>query len=422
MKIKKSALIFVSIVILFNIALMIFYFGFFIYPNIKEETIKFQDKINNNVIELVDNFKDNESVLDAIKKYQRNHSSSLYIEDEEGKVIYNNADIWDIRSNYYISRLVNIDGTSYLIKLFEPGSADIFKSMNSFALFEIFVVCVIISILFLVTRFKLLKPIENIQTSIKNYKFGIRPKKNKEKTELDLIQNEFVDLVDSLEDEKNNQRRIISSISHDIRTPITSVLGYSEMLNNSKVDKKTRDKYINIIYRKALSLKELSDEFEDYLYQNNNYINLEKITLFYLKEKLELDFKIDLSNKNIDLKVNFKNLNDEIYIDINKMKRVFSNIIGNSVRYMTDGGIIEISGNKLNNFYQFEISDNGSGTKEDLQKIFDPLFTTDKSRKVSGLGLSICKEIIELHGGIISAYNNDLGGLTIRFTIRNNII
>ena len=421
MKIKKTAFIFVLAIIIFNIALIVFYFRLFIYPRIKEETNKFQNKVNDNIIELIDDFDESDSIIDAIKKYQKDHSSSLYIEDEDGRIIYNNADIWDIRTNYYISRLVNIDGTSYLIKLFEPGSLDIFKSINSLAFFEIMVVLIIISIIFLVTRFKLLKPIENVQKSIKNYKFGIKPKKIKEKTELDLIQNEFVDLVDSLEDEKSNQRRIISSISHDIKTPITSIIGYSDRIINSKLDKKTKDKYINIIYQKALVLKDLSDEFEDYLYEKNSSLNVECVRLSDLKDMINLDYKIDLNDKNIDLVLDFKNINDFIYIDINKIKRVFSNIIGNSVRYIDGDGIINISVKKIKDYYQFDVSDNGSGTKEDLSKIFEPLYTTDKSRKISGLGLSICKEIVTSHGGIISAYNNEMGGLTIRFTINNKI-
>ena len=66
---------------------------------------------------------------------------------------------------------------------------------------------------------------------------------------------------------------------------------------------------------------------------------------------------------------------------------------------------------------KFEIADNGTGCKEDLVKTFDPLYTTDKSRKISGLGLSICKEIIESHNGTIKAMNNKLGGFSIIFTI-----
>ena len=422
MKIKKISIIFITILIIINIIFVSIFFKFYIYPEIKEGTITFQNNISNNILELVNNIEDNTNIKEAIKKYQNNHKSSIYIEDEDGKIIYNNADIWDMKMNYYISKLVNINGTTYLIKLFEPTKLNSYDLINNYIIFEIIVVFGIVIILFIALRIKLLKPINNIQNSINNYKFGIKPKKSRNKSELDLIQNDFVDLVESLEKEKENNKMIISSISHDVKTPITSILGYSELLKNTKLDKKTRDKYINIIYSKALQLKDLSNEFEEYLYENNHYINFEKIKLSDLKEKLELDYKIDLSDKKIDLKINLNKINDYIYIDINKMKRVFSNIISNSVRYMPNGGIIKICGNKLNNYYQFEISDNGTGTKEDLQKIFDPLFTTDKSRKVSGLGLSICKEIIELHGGIISAYNNDCGGLTIRFTINNNKI
>ena len=78
--------------------------------------------------------------------------------------------------------------------------------------------------------------------------------------------------------------------------------------------------------------------------------------------------------------------------------------------------IININEQKFDKI-KFEIADNGTGCKEDLQKIFEPLYTTDKSRKISGLGLSICKEIVESHKGTIKAENNKLGGFSIIFTI-----
>ena len=74
------------------------------------------------------------------------------------------------------------------------------------------------------------------------------------------------------------------------------------------------------------------------------------------------------------------------------------------------------------NYYEFIISDNAGGVREEnINKIFEPLFTTDPSRKISGLGLSICKEIIEIHKGNIYAKNNEIGGLSIYFTINKNI-
>lgn len=422
MKTKKIYIFILLIIIVVYLISVFCYFKYFINPQIKNTTMNIQERINSNIIELIDYLDKSDSIHDAIKNYQKNHSSSIYIEDEDGKVIYNNANIWDIKMNYYISRIINIDGTSYIIKLFEPGKWNVISAINNFVIFEFLVMFLILFIVFMSIRLKLLKPIERIQKAIKNYKFGIKPKKNHSKSELDIIENEFVDLVDSLEREKENQNLIISSISHDIRTPITSILGYSELLINSKLDSKVKKKYIDIIYQKALSLKEISDDFEDYLYENSNDLNLSMIKIIDLKERILLDYKVDLSDKHIDLIINFNDLNEYINIDINKIKRVFSNIISNSVRYINNNGKIIIDGKKIKDYYQFEISDNGTGTKEDLNKIFEPLFTTDKSRKISGLGLSICKEIIIKHGGSITAYNNDLGGLTIRFTIKNNNI
>ena len=108
--------------------------------------------------------------------------------------------------------------------------------------------------------------------------------------------------------------------------------------------------------------------------------------------------------------------NERINIDVLKIKRVFSNIISNSIKYVPKKGIIHISIQKKNNFIEFFVADNGTGVdKENIDKIFDPFFTTDTSRKISGLGLSICKEFIEIHGGSIKATNHN--GLVIHFKL-----
>lgn len=422
MRIKKIAIIFVTIIVIMNILLVCGYFKYYMYPQMKSETINIQNKINGNLVELINDLEKTDTIDAAIKLYQKNHKSSIYIENADGKIVYNNSDIWDNKLNYYMSKIVTINGSPYLIKLFEPKNWDIFNSINHFIVFEVLVVIAIIFIMYEATHTKLIRPLDKIQTSIKNYKFGIKPKRVENNDEFDEIQNNFVDLVDSLEEEKNNQRRIITSISHDIKTPVTSILGYSDRLIQANLDEKTREKYINIIYQKALSLKEITDDFEDYLYENNNNtLKLEKVKLSDLKKYIEIDYMIDLKDKGISLKLEFKNLKNYILIDLTKIKRVFSNIISNSVRYLKNGGVIIISCELVDDYYQFEISDNGIGTnEEDIKKIFIPLFTTDKSRKISGLGLSICKEIIEMHQGSISAYNNSLGGLTIKFTIKNN--
>jgi len=107
-------------------------------------------------------------------------------------------------------------------------------------------------------------------------------------------------------------------------------------------------------------------------------------------------------------------------VDLPKWKRIFSNIITNSLRHFSrKRKILHISiMEQKEGVIVFEIADNGSGCKEDIEHIFDPFFTTDQGRKISGLGLSICKEIIESHNVTIKAVNNKLNGLSIIFTIK----
>ena len=104
------------------------------------------------------------------------------------------------------------------------------------------------------------------------------------------------------------------------------------------------------------------------------------------------------------------------------MRRVFGNIIGNSVKNMKkDYKKIEINfkDDKENIF--ISIADNGCGVDDkDIKKIFEALYTSDKSRNVAGLGLSICKSVIEGHGGKIYAKNNSYGGLTIMIALKHN--
>jgi signal transduction histidine kinase len=164
-------------------------------------------------------------------------------------------------------------------------------------------------------------------------------------------------------------------------------------------------------------MKEIIEDFDDYLTMNNQEPKKDKILIKNLVDYLNKYYKEDLKEKNIDFKIKSNCYNSYIYVDLPKFKRVFSNIISNSIRYLENNKkIIKIDINETKDKIKFTIADNGSGSKE-LKKIFEPLYTTDASRKISGLGLSICKEIIEAHNGTIKAENNKVGGLSIIFEI-----
>ncbi len=175
--------------------------------------------------------------------------------------------------------------------------------------------------------------------------------------------------------------------------------------------------YNDIINTKAIHVKNILSDFDDYLInRSNSVLKIDKIFVKDIVKFLNDDYKADLKNDNIELIIKSKCTNEYINVDILKLKRIFGNIIQNSTRYLNENGIINISITKDNKYFYFKISDNGPGVSDDIiDKIFDPLFTTDKSRKISGLGLSICKEFVLKMGGNIKAYNNN--GLTIEFTI-----
>ena len=345
----------------------------------------------------------------ASKKYDL----IINTEDTNGQEIITNTVKYDIP---LINKMVKVGNETYLLKIYFDNHTNISRSIFEILIMQGVVVIIILIMTYIYTRQTILKPINILVEEIRNYKFGKKPKKRVLNTEFDLISNEFSNLTDKLDEEKKEQTRIIASISHDIKTPLTSIIGYSDLLKEQKLNAEAK-KYNEKIYDKALNIKDILSNFDDYLL-NQEKIELKKtsVQIKDIVNELNDDYKIELENNNIDFIVKTKIPNAYISVDILKLKRIFSNMISNSARYLTDGGKIKIDIYNDNNDYKFVISDNGPGVEEKIiNKIFDPLFTTDSSRKISGLGLSICKEFIEMHGGKIEAYNNN--GLTIEFTI-----
>ena len=350
-----------------------------------------------------------------------NNASSKYniiyfVENDKEEVILGNIDKVNIDFVLF-TKMVSVDNEYYLIKIYPNNSLNYTKIFIEIFIFEIVVFTFIFILFYLFTEKTIFHPIDKIIDDIRNYKFGKKPVKKEINNEFGLIQNEFVKLTENLEKEKKEQTRIIASISHDIKTPLTSIIGYSDLINDGDLSKNEIESYNNKINSKAKHIKEILNTFDDYLVsQNNSELKIDVIQIKDLVKDLNDDYKLDLKNKNIEFNINTSIENKYISIDIVKIKRVFSNIISNSTRYLDDNGRIDIFITESNKNIKFVVKDNGPGVKEDIiDKIFDPLFTTDSSRKISGLGLSICKEFVELHGGTIMAYNDN--GLIIEFEI-----
>ncbi len=393
-----------------NLITLVLWLTFRINPIIlKIEALK-SEIFNNEVEKKYDSYED---MLIDIKEVAKKHNLIINIEDISGKNLTNNKIKIDVP---LITKMLETTDNTYLIKIYFDNHSNISRAILELIIIQIILVTIILFITFIYTRQTLLKPINTLIDDIRNYKFGKKPKKRPLNTEFDLIANEFANLTDRLDEEKAEQTRIIASISHDIKTPLTSIIGYSNLLKDQNLGEESQ-KYNEKINEKAINIKDILSTFDDYLL-NQERIEL-KPTLVQVKDivnELNNDYKIELDNNNIKFTVTTNIPEEYLNIDILKLKRIFSNMISNSARYLKDGGKILIDISPYKEYIKFIVKDNGPGVNEKIiDKIFEPLFTTDNSRKISGLGLSICKEFIEIHGGTIKAYNDH--GLTLEFLI-----
>ncbi len=213
-----------------------------------------------------------------------------------------------------------------------------------------------------------------------------------------------------LKEESTRKNDLIVYLAHDLKTPLTSIIGYLSLLKEiPEMPIAQQSNYINITLDKALRLEKLINEFFDITRYNLSQISLEKesINLYYMLVQLTDEFYpiFQAHGNTISLHAD-ENL--ILYGDSEKLARVFNNILKNAVAYSYSNTEIQVfaSGNEKEIYIDFQ---NRGKTipKHKLESIFEKFFRLDESRSVNtgcaGLGLAISKEIITLHGGTIWA-------------------
>lgn len=423
LSIKIGFIIGVIILIIFNLLLLTCYYELYLEKKISDRYQLTINELETHLNTIKEEIKSEDDISEYLNSYIKDKDIEISLLDSNNNVIntfYSKDKINKNKIEY--SEIIKFQNEYYLISVSKKRNIINFKIALNVLIFEIINIFILAILGISASNKKILSPIASLSKDFNNYKFGIIPRKRHLRGEIYKLQNDFVDFVNNLEEEKQKQNRIIASISHDIKTPLTSILGYSErLLTNKNLSNETKHKYASTIYNKSLVMKEIVEEIDDYLSCNiKDDKKTEKISIKYLVDYLNQYYKEDLKEKNIEFRVKTNCPNLIINVDLSKFKRVFSNIITNSLRHFDKNKkILNININEQkDDRIIFEIDDNGKGCDvEVLDKIFEPLYTTDKSRKISGLGLSICKEIIESHNGTIKAINNKLGGFSIIFTI-----
>ena len=239
------------------------------------------------------------------------------------------------------------------------------------------------------------------------------------KDEIGQLQQDFESMRQHLKELSEQQlryqqesREMISNISHDMKTPLTAIKGYSEGLLDGVADtEEKKERYYRTIYSKAADMERMVDELGFYakIEQKAMAYDFRVVPVREFLEDCAAEWQLDLETQGIDFRCEeLCKADTKALIDAEHIKRVIINIIGNSVKYMDKKpGHIELSATEDAERVWIAVTDNGCGIPaDDIPHVFDRFYRADSSRGTkkggSGLGLSIVKSIVEEHGGSIT--------------------
>jgi len=312
-----------------------------------------------------------------------------------------------VRSNYYIRSGL----TTFLIAILFTLIAGLF--------------------LFFILTDRLRKLSDDVQIFKEgNYDHRVEIKGNDELAQLGSTFNEMAQSIEEgmkkLKEADSQRSQLIANISHDLRSPLTSIRGHLEtlLLEENNISEAEKREYVEITLRNVAGFQRLVEELLDLARFESGQIVPEKLQ-FSLAELLQ-DVVLKMRGQSDSNYINIKydpDPNLPFYNgDIGLIERALTNIIGNAIEHTPEKGTVDVDLSFDEGLYHISVLDSGSGIPEDnLPHIFERFYRVDKSRnrktKSTGLGLAIAKEVVELHGGFIEARNSDEGGAIFTITL-----
>lgn len=228
---------------------------------------------------------------------------------------------------------------------------------------------------------------------------------------------------------EESRKKMISNISHDLRTPLTSILGYIELiLNDSNLSQDEINRYIKIVYTKGNYLYDMLEEFFEISKMDSKDFKLEmkSINICEVIRQQLISFFNEFKKKDIEPELNVQKDNIYVNADEKALNRILNNIISNILKHGKNSTKICVDISCTKNTVFISIWDNGLGIPQDeINYVFDRLYTVEKSRKSnlksSGLGLSIVKKLVESLGGTISVSSIPLKRTEFKFTLDRDV-
>lgn len=385
---------------------------------------------------------DKEIIESELNKYSDN--AKCYITDLDGKILFKTLNVAEDSIDIYTAlknAMTNVNYESanmpkeknyimplkihneriYLIYSRLPEATITYNVVNvSNSHLALILTFIVFIVSFVIITNRKMKYLDEIAYGLKIIASGNLDYRIKEKGDDEIrniaynINNMAKEIGEKIQAEREAEKTkadLITNVSHDLRTPLTSVMGYLGLVIDNRY--KSEDEmceYLNIAFSKAERLKLLIDDLFEYTKLNNDGVSLSKSNVNlseFLSQLLEEFFPI-LDENNLTVYKKFENEKLIVSIDTLKMLRVFENILTNAIKYSYKPGEIIVALYEDNDYAIIVFRNKGDHIpKEKADKLFDRFYRTDESRNSntggSGLGLAISKNIVELHGGAIWA-------------------
>ena len=280
----------------------------------------------------------------------------------------------------------------------------------------------VVVFLFVRRRLKPLKQLETAAAAIAEGDFSIRVDEKAGDRELRELSGAFNTMTRKLQGVEAGRREFVANVSHELRSPITSIKGFAEGMADGIIPKEDQPKYLRLVADESKRLSGLIDDLLA-LSRLEREDAKPELTTFDVNEMLRravIRRMNDLEEKKIDISCEFEADSCLVRADSDRIEQVVINLLDNAIKFTPEGGTIVLESEVKDGIAEITVRDSGSGiAPEDRDKIFDRFFTADRAHtagKGTGLGLSICKRIMEMHGQSIRLLDTEKGA-AFRFTL-----